>query len=104
MKRLGLQESELVSYLRLESSIMRFVDFRFRPFAGVTEEEIKDYYESRLTHQLEKAKLPLPPLPQVSIRIEEILREEKINAVLDQWIKEIRRISRIEYFTGDPDL
>ncbi len=104
LKQLGLQESELVTYLRLESSIMRFVDFRFRPFAGVSETEIKNYYDSRLTPQLQKAKLALPPLPQVSVRIEEILREEKINAVLDQWIKEIRRVSRIEYFVGDPDL
>jgi hypothetical protein len=28
------------------------------------------------------------------------VKEEKINAVLDQWMKDIRRNSRIEYF-GD---
>lgn len=104
LKQLGLQESELVAYLRFESSILRFVDFRFRPFAGVSEEEIKTYYESRLKPQLQKATLALPPLQQVSTRIEEILKEEKINAVLDQWIKDIRRAARIEYFIGDPDL
>jgi hypothetical protein len=74
------------------------VDFRFRPFVSVSEEEIKKYYETRLIPQLQKAKLEIPALPQVSTRIEEILREEKVNALLDQWIKEVRRNSRIENF------
>ena len=95
---LGLQESELISYLQLESSILKFVDFRFRPFVSVSEEEIKKYYETRLIPQLQKAKLEIPPLAQVSTRIEEILREEEVNALLDQWIKEVRRSSRIENF------
>lgn len=98
LKRLGLQESELIAYLKLESSILKFVDFRFKPFATVSEQEIKNYYEVRLTSQLQKARIALPDLGQVSARIEGILREEKINALLDQWITEIKRNSRIEYF------
>jgi hypothetical protein len=103
LRRLGLQESELITYLQLESSILKFVDFRFRPFATVAEEDIKNYYESRLRSQLQKAKLDMPALSQVSGRIEEILKEEKINALLEQWIKEVRRNSRIEYFNAAPD-
>jgi parvulin-like peptidyl-prolyl isomerase len=98
LARLGLQESELRSYLRLESSILKFVDFRFRPFAVVSAEEIKAYYEGKLADQLKKAKVERPALSQVSARIEDILREDKINASMDQWIGGIRRNSRIEYF------
>jgi hypothetical protein len=98
LQKYGLQESELISYLRLESSINQFINFRFRPFASVAKEEISSYYEKTLTPQLEKAKLELPPLSQVSTRIEEILREAKINEVLDQWIANIRHNSHIEYF------
>ena len=94
----GLQESELVSYIRLEISIMRFVDFRFRPFVSVSQEEIQTYYRERLTPQLQKSGIALPELNQISAKIDSIIREEKINRVLDQWIKEIRRSSRIEYF------
>jgi len=103
LRRLGLQESELISYLQLESSILKFVDFRFRPFASVSEEDIKKYYETRLTPQLQKAKLDIPELRQISGRIEEILKEEKINALLEQWIMEIRRNSNIEYFDAARD-
>jgi hypothetical protein len=98
LQRLGLQESELISYLRLESSILAFVNFRFRPFANISGEEIKAYYDGRLAAQFRKSGIELPPLTQVAGKIEEILREEKINSMLDQWIKEIRRNSRIDYF------
>lgn len=98
--QLGLQESELFSYLRLESSILKFVDFRFRPFINVSEEEIQGYYEGKLIPQLLNSRLEVPALTQVSTRIEEILREEKINAALERWISDVRRNSRIEYFNG----
>jgi peptidyl-prolyl cis-trans isomerase SurA len=98
LRNLGLQETELLSYVRLESSILRFVDFRFRPFVNVTEVEIKDYYETRLIPQLRESKLAVPELAQVSAKIEEILKEEKVNAALEQWISIIKRNSRIEYF------
>jgi hypothetical protein len=98
LSQLGLQESELISYLRLEFSILKFVDFRFKPFINVSEEEIKAYYEGKLSLQLRKSNLDLPALTQVSAKIEEILKEEKTDAVLEQWINEIRRNARIEYF------
>jgi peptidyl-prolyl cis-trans isomerase SurA len=98
LQRTGLRESELISHIRLESSILRFVDFRFRPFVSVSEEEIKTYYETRLVPQLRVSKIELPALDQISAKIEVILREEKVNTVLDQWMKEVRRSSRIEYF------
>jgi peptidyl-prolyl cis-trans isomerase SurA len=98
LQRTGLLESELISYIRLESSILRFVDFRFRPFVSVLEADIRAYYEKRLIPQLRESKIETPSLDQISAKIEIILREEKINAVLDQWMKEIRRSSRIEYF------
>jgi len=98
LQKIGLEESELVSYIRFEFSILKFVDFRFRPFVSVSEEEIKTYYEKRLAPQLAKSKLELPALERVSAKIEAILAEEKINADVEQWMSEIRRNSRVEFF------
>ncbi len=102
LRRFGLQESELISYLELESAIEAFIDFRFRPFASVSQEEISSYYQGRFAEQLRASGLSLPPFEQVASQIEEIVREEKINAMLDQWIREMRRNSRIEYFGQAP--
>jgi hypothetical protein len=101
LQKFGLQESELISYVQLASSMLRFVNFRFRPFVNVTPEEIKSYYEKVLKPQLEGKKGTLQPLSELSAQIEEILREKKINEDYDQWIANIRRTSRIERFDDE---
>jgi hypothetical protein len=98
----GLQESELISYLRLSSSMLRFVNFRFRPFISVTQEEIKSYYENILAPQMKQKKGALPPLAEVSSEIEEIVKESKISEAYDQWIANVRRNARIERFDKEP--
>ena len=99
----GLQESELLNYVRLQDSILRFIDFRFRPFASVRDEEIQRYYDEKLVPPLQKAGAPVPPLKEVSGKIGEILREEQVNTSLTQWIQDVRRHSRIEYFLDDAE-
>ncbi len=101
IERLGIQESELNSYLRLRISILEFVDFRFGPFAGVSESEIKAYYENTYSPQLRGSGLETPPLARVSDKIEEILKDRKINEALDQWLLEARSNAQIEYYDGD---
>ncbi len=98
--RLGLQESELISYLQLQDSILQFVNFRFRPFAHVAPEEIQNHYQTILVPMLREARSPLPALAEVAPKIEEILKEEKVNSLLDQWMKSLREDSRIEYFSN----
>ena len=99
LKKMGVQESELVSFLRLEFSIWKFVEFRFQPFApGVSPKDIEDYYNKTYVPQLRELGLEIPPLEAVSTEIEGILIEEQINTDLNQWIQDTRRNSRIEYF------
>jgi hypothetical protein len=100
LSMLGLQESELLEYVRLQDSILRFVDFRFRPFANVSEQEIQDYYEGRYTAALKRAGISIPPLASVSAEIEELLKQEKVTASMNQWLQDIRRHSRIEHYLG----
>jgi len=96
--RSGLAEADIRGYLRLQASILRFVNFRFRPFATPSEAEIDGYYRENLVPRLESARAPVPPLQEVSGRIHQILQEEKINAALEQWISDLRSHARIEKF------
>lgn len=104
LRRLGLQESELLDYLRLQGSILGFIDFRFRPFVSVSEQEVQEYYKEKLVPPLRQAGAAVPPLAEVSGKIEEILKEEKVNASMDQWIQDIRRHARVEYFLHGVEL
>jgi hypothetical protein len=108
LRRLGMQESELVSYLRLQALIVKFINLRFRPFVSVTETEVQAYYDEKLVPGLRKSGAWVPPVAQVANQIRGVLVEEKINQSMDQWIRNARSTSRIDYFTksnaaeGDP--
>jgi hypothetical protein len=102
LNRLGLQQAELEDYLRLQTSILRFVDLRFRPFAPDPDSnEIEGYYRDVLIPKLKDGGAPVPPLQEVSDSIATIVKEQKVNAALDQWVKDVRRHSRIEFFRAD---
>ncbi|MEJ2110523.1 MAG: hypothetical protein P8Z37_11560 [Acidobacteriota bacterium] len=98
LRKFGLAGEELDSFLRLEISVMKFIDFRFRPFVRVSEEEIAAYYNERLQPQLRAQGLELPPLKEVSGGIRNNLIEEKMNAELDEWIEDARSSADIRYF------
>jgi len=101
LQKLGLQESELKSYLRLQVSVLELIDFRFRPFVSVTEDEIEEYYHTKLLPQAEASGAGKPALEDVSSGIRTILTEEKVNSSLNQWLQDTRSHSKIEYFGED---
>ena len=96
--RLGLEESELREYIRLQAVTLRFINLRFRPFVSVTPEEVRSYYEAEVVPRLRQEGTSIPPLPEISSRIEEVLTEEKVNESMERWILNIRRHTRIEFF------
>jgi hypothetical protein len=100
LRKLGLQAAELQDYLRLQASILRFVNLRFRPFVSVSPDEVSAYYRDKLAPKLQGAGVPVPPVEEVSAKIEDLLKEEKVNAALDDWIKELRAHSRIELLSA----
>ncbi len=104
LRRLGIEEQDLEAYIRMQLSIMRFVEARFRPFAGVSTEEIQAYYQQKLIPQLEASHAVVPPYEEVSAKIEEILREEKVTTAMEQWLRDARQRSRIEILTVSQDL
>ncbi len=101
IRRLELQEDQLQDYLRLQASFLRFVNVRFRPFVSVEPEEVEAYYRDKLVPELTKGNAPVPPLVEVRSRIEAILTEQKVNASLESWLKDLRSHSHIQFFTRE---
>lgn len=96
LARGGIQESELRDYLLAQLAVLRFIDFRFRPSVQVRESEIREYYEKRfLAESRAKRVKPDPTLESVHDSLEKILTEEKVDQVLDNWIKDTRGRTRI---------
>jgi hypothetical protein len=75
---------------------------RFRSEVRVGPRAIQTYYESKFVPEMKQRNLQPPPLDQVQDQIEAILREERVNALISDWLKTLRSQSRIQAF--DPSL
>ncbi len=97
----GLTASSVETYLRNRMEILRFIEDRFRQGIRVAPQEVEDYYRKTLLPQLAPG-AATPSLESVSARIEEILVEQKVNALFDDWLMNLRRQGEVEVL--DPEL
>ncbi|MBS1805723.1 MAG: peptidylprolyl isomerase [Acidobacteria bacterium] len=82
-------------YLRNRLQILSFIELRFRQGIRITPEEIETYYRETLLPQYPSGQTP-PPLQQVSARIEEILLQQRVNALFDTWLSNLRSQGQIQ--------
>lgn len=98
----GLTEEDVESRVKQEIQTLRFIDLRFRSEVRVGPRSVQTYYDTKFVPDLKKRNLTPPPLEKVQDQIEEILREERVNALISDWLKTLRNQSRIQTF--DPSL
>jgi hypothetical protein len=89
----GLTPQRINELMRERIIIDRFVEFRFRSFVVVTEQEIKRYYDETLAPQLRAAGQVPPPVetPQIRDAITLILKAEKVDAEINRWLASARQ-------------
>jgi len=98
MRQAGVSEPELREHLSQLLAVMRFIDARFGPGVQLTEEEMEQYYSGEFTRQWRlRSTQPPPPFEDVRAEIGEALRAEKVNLLLDQWLKEAKSRVRIQF-------
>src|SRR4030095_14205063 len=83
----GLTPQKLDELIRQRILIDRFVDFRFRSFVVITEQEIKRYYDETLAPKIRAGGEVVPAL-EAKIRetIVAILKAEKVEAEINRWL------------------
>lgn len=96
-----LSQARVESYLRNRLELLSFIELRFRQGIRITPEETETYYRETLLPQYPSGETP-PPLQQVSSRIEEILLQQRVNALFDTWLSNLRSQGQIEIL--DPAL
>ena len=96
IESVGMTPDKLEELVREMIARERFIDFRFRSFVFVTEQEIKAYYDKELVPKI-RAQGAVPPsldadLPnekrKVRDSITEILKAEKIEQEESRWLKD----------------
>lgn len=96
-----LTPERVQSALRSRVQILRFIELRFRQGIRITPQEIESYYRNTLLPQYAPGD-SIPPLDQVSARIEEILLQVQVNILFDDWLSNLRKQGDIEVL--DPSL
>lgn len=91
VESVGLSPEKLEDLLRGRILIDRFVDFRFRSFVFVSEQEIQRHYEQRLVPTVRESGQVPSPLDSVRPQIAELLKQQKINDELDRWLNTARQ-------------
>ena len=96
----GLTPARVDAYLTYRVEILRFIETRFRPSIRIAEPEIENYYRNTLLPQYAPGEA-VPTLEQVSARIEEILLQQQVNILFDQWLTNLRRQGDVEVLDQD---
>lgn len=97
----GLTSERVRAYLSYRLEILRFIELRFRPAIRIEQPEIESYYHNTLLPQYAPGEA-IPPLSEVSSRIEEILLQQQVNVLFDQWLTNLRKQGDVEVL--DPAL
>ncbi len=90
-----LTPEQVTAYIQHRMEILRFIELRFRAGIHISRAEIGEYYHNTLLPQY-KAGEQAPPLEQVAPQIEEILLEQHVNVLFDQWLTSLRKQGDVE--------
>jgi hypothetical protein len=98
LAKYGLRAEDVQLHLLLQAAVLRFIDARFGPAVQVPEADIIDYYRNRFLPQWKQgAGRPAPGFDEVRREIEETLRAEHVDRLVDDWLKEAKDRIRIEF-------
>jgi peptidyl-prolyl cis-trans isomerase SurA len=86
----GLTEAEVVKRWTERLTILSFIQSRFGAGVHITPAEIEDYYKQQFVPQFQDKKLQAPPLSSVSIRINEILLQQRVSSLLLEWLQSLK--------------
>jgi peptidyl-prolyl cis-trans isomerase SurA len=88
----GFTMQELRDHWRQRMEVLRFIEERFRAgiFDTITQAQIDDYYKSTMIPAYQKQKVTPPAEATIADRIREILLQQQVNKVLDDWLTSLR--------------
>ncbi len=96
LKSYGLEQQDVERHFISEFRVLRFIDLRFRGLVRVDKSEISTYYLETLLPQLHRQGSPVPPLVEVSGKIENVLVEQHMDEMLNDWLQTLRTQAHIE--------
>ncbi len=92
----GLTVDAVRRQLSEQLYLSRFLDFRFRPAAEISDADVQKYYDDEFVPQLKAKGEAVPPLDKVQQTIREVLIQRDITNRADQWLADTRSRLQID--------
>jgi len=92
----GLTEAAVRRMLEQQLYLSHFIDYRFRPSAQVSEQQVKNYYRDEFAPQLKARGQPVPTLEDVEDTIREVLIQRAISERATKWLNDAREHLKID--------
>jgi len=86
----GFTEAELQQRWRQRMTVLAFIEQRFRLGIKIAPEEIQTYYTQTLLPQYAERHATAPPVEAISDRIEEVLLQQRVSSLLNDWLQSLR--------------
>jgi len=97
----GFTMDELTARWKERMEVLRFIEMRFRMGIRISPDEIKTYYNQTMLPEYAKQKATPPKLDDISDRIQEILLQQRVGGMLDDWLKSLRAQGSVRMIKPD---
>lgn len=98
----GFTTQEVADRWRTRQVLLAFIEQRFRTGIRISQPEIEAYYRKDFAPKFKERDLTPPTLASVSQRIQEILLQQRVNALLSDWLKGLHDEGTVQIL--DPSL
>ena len=90
LAREGFTDASLTELWRQRMEVLDFIEQRFRMGIKITPDQIDAYYKQTLLPQYAERHAPPAPLAALSGRIQQVLLEQQVSKLLDDWLQSLR--------------
>jgi len=98
----GLTQQDLEEQLAAEVRITRLIDLRFRGLVRIEKDAVEDYFQKQFLPEIRKRNVKEPALSEVYSRIENILVQDRLDEMQNEWLKTLRAQAHIEKMLAAP--
>jgi len=86
----GFTDESLTSLWRQRMEVLAFIELRFRMGIRILPSEIQEYYTKTMLPEYAAQGVEAPPLRTISRRIQEVLLQQRVSKLLDDWLTSLR--------------
>ena len=90
LARQGFTAAELQQRWKERMQVLAYIENRFRMGIRIKPEEIKQYYDTVMLPEYKRHNSTPPKLDDISARIQEILLQQRVSQLLQDWLKSLR--------------